>query len=709
GQTQGRDLRNLTTPFGRPRFELSNGKLIQNSMVEPKLSWVVKQVRDTINPNSPDYNSKSALAKTIRFADETGESFAWGDVPSEGRECAHSIGNMSCVACHSSWNPSCFGCHLPQRAAKKRPDLHNEGDITRNLTSYNFQTLRDDVFMLAKDGLVTGQKINPARSSCAIHVTSYNLNREVIYSQQQTISGEGMSGVAFSTNVPHTVRGRGETKSCTDCHVSAANDNNAQMAQLLMLGTNATNFMGRYCWTAAGSGGLMASEVTELDEPQAVIGSSLHEKAYPDRYREHLERQCELPNQHQHKPGDIWDTITHADKEFEILSVQQRGEYVYAACGAGGIKLFDTAFIENKGFSQRIATARFSPLGQRLSLKTKYATSILAPTTMAPDPTRIQYPENHEQPVHGLFAYLYVTDLYEGVILIGAGTLLDGNPSNNFLERALTFNPNGILNGARNMTFVGHYGYICCDAGLVVVSFEDPLKPKVTSVLGNDVLNCPTAVQAQFRYGFVCDAEGLSVLDLTNLETPQLVTKLSVPCAKNIYVARTYAYIAGGPQGLIIVNVENPEQPVIDQVFNAEGQINDLHDVKLAMTNVSQFAYLADGANGLRVVQLTSPETPGNYGFSPRPTPRLIATAPLEKGGCAVAISEALDRDRAVDETGHQLAVFGRVGARPFNLQEQQRFFLRPNGTTWTVIDEPDPGFYGSPRPWKKNPRVNGK
>jgi len=42
--------------------------------------------------------------------------------------------------------------------------------------------------------------------------------------------------------------------------------------------------------------------------------------------------------------------------------------------------------------------------------------------------------------------------------------------------------------------------------------------------------------------------------------------------------------------------------------------------VKLGITYTSQFAYLADGCNGLRVVQLTSPETPGNQGFSPRPT-----------------------------------------------------------------------------------------
>ena len=132
--------------------------------------------------------------------------------------------------------------------------------------------------MLARDGDVTEERINPARSSCAIHVGSYNANRESIYVQQQTVSAEGFSGIAFSTNVPHTVRGgpprdprktgsavnpintylpgRNETKQCTDCHISKDNDNNAIMAQLMMQGTNYLNHIGRYCWVAAGEEGM---------------------------------------------------------------------------------------------------------------------------------------------------------------------------------------------------------------------------------------------------------------------------------------------------------------------------------------------------------------------------------------------------------------------------------------------------------------------
>jgi len=337
-----------------------------------------------------------------------------------------------------------------------------------------------------------------------------------------------------------------------------------------------------------------------------------------------------------------------------------------------------------------------SPVGQRFYVKTKYATAVAAPTTLAPDPTRTHFDENREQPVHSLYAHIYVADKYEGLILVGAATLLDGNPLNNFLERELTFNPDGLLDGARNITIIGTYAYICCDVGLVVVALEDPLNPSVTAILGNEVLVGPKAIQAQFRYAFVCDEEGVKVLDITQLHAPQLVSILDLPEANNIYLARTYAYVAGGEQGLIILDITNPERPKIDQIFDAEGRINDLHDVKLGITYVSEFAYLADGCNGLRVVQLTSAETPGNDGFSPRPTPKLVASYEIPKGGHALSISKGLDRDRAVDESGNQIAVFGRVGARPLNREEQQKLYQR-NGHVWKVSDNPFDRTYRYP------------
>jgi hypothetical protein len=697
----GRNLEAMRTPFNKRRFEKVGGRIFQNSMVEEGLSWEVTQTMDTIVPKLPDgrdnprYNAKAALAKTVRFE---GDKMVWGGELKDGVCPAHGNTNMHCIACHSSWNPSCYGCHLPQRANAKMPFLHADGDVSRNYTPYCFQTLRDDVFMLARDGDVTGNRIGPSRSSCAVHVGSYNQNREAIYFQQQTISAEGPSGVAFSTNVPHTVRGKDGTKQCSDCHVSKANDNNAWMAQLMMQGTNYLNFIGRFSWVAAGEHGLAAVEVSERDEPQSVIGSTMQALAYPERYKKHLEHGRQLKHAHEHPGLDVAKELLKPLQKPEILQVQLRGEYLLAACGEGGLRAFDVAFTDDKAFSERIVTAPVSPLGQKFYVPTKYAAAVAAPTTMAPDPTRNHAPENRETPIHLMYAYVYVADKCEGLILVGIGTMIDGNPTNNFLKRELTFNPGGILNGARGITIVGTYAYVSCDAGLVVVDLDDPKHPKVTQVVGEPFLKHIKSVQVQFRYAYACDEEGVKVLDVTDLSKPVPVALMRLPEVHNIYLARGYAYVAAGSHGLMILDISVADRPKLDQVYDAGGCINDLHDVKLGITYNSEFAYLADGKNGLRVVQLTGPDTPGNDGFNPRPTPSLIATYKLPHGGHALSVSKGLDRDRAVDESGNHLAVFGRVGARPLNKEEQRKLYLH-DGKLWTVSDDPSDAMYGPPRP----------
>lgn len=694
------------------KFQFTRGQLVQKAQLDDAVKWVVDQTAETTagtwKPDTADAPKKSAPPKEVKLdttdPDERRVILArfahtirrdgktWGGDPSADQtdsamELAHGSNTMSCYACHTSWNTSCFGCHLPQRANQRRETLHNEGQLTRNYTNYNFQTLRDDVFMLGVDGTVKGNKIVPVRSACAVMVGSQDALRQWIYPQQQTVSAEGFAGTAFSPYFPHTVRSV-ETKQCSDCHISADGDNNAIMAQVLLQGTNSVNFIGRYAWVGTGKHGMEGIVVTERDEPQAVIGSKLHSLAYPDFYAEHVKKNHkELPTSHHHH-GVVLDLV-------------QRGEYVYTACGPEGFRAYDIANIDNKGFSERIVTAPVSPLGQRFKVDTKYATSVTTPSTLAVDPTRPRRPENQEgriteighpekvieesKPIHLMYAFLYVTDREEGLVVIGnpltekrnkpgVATLLDGDPDNNFIERALTFNPDGILTGARDMEFYGTLGYVACNAGVVVVDFDNPLEPKVVAQLSQ--FDGARKVQFQFRYGFVLDKQGMHVIDVTDPRDPKVVpaARVEMGDARDVYISRTYAYVAAGNQGLVIVDVTRPEQPKVDQVYDAEGQINDATAVKVGMTNSSLFAYIAGGKNGLQVLQLTDEDTPGYMGFSPRPTPRLIAQKHTH--GPALAVGEGLDRDRAVDEAGNQLSVFGRRGARPFNRQEQERLFL---------------------------------
>jgi hypothetical protein len=701
-EPHGTDLTLLRNADGRRRFEWieKDGRriLMQRSIVDPKLEWRVSLVRDSVDRDSPDFNPRAARAKLMSKLGTQAKPFAWGPGVAE-KDLAHKDSQMECYACHTSWATSCAGCHLPIEANWKSATHKYEGDTARNFATYNPQVARDDMFQLGHHMTTKGNMIAPVRSSSALILSSTNINRERIYVQQPPISAIGFSSQAFAPHFPHTVR-ETETKTCDDCHVSSANDNNAIMAQLFLLGTNTVNFVGMHAWVGL-EGGFEAVRVTEWSEPQAVFGSYLHRYAYPDYYKMHVEKN--------HRELVDWvrgETVdgnlsgeSHPTEDIRNITqgtagavrcLQLRGEFMYVAEGSGGFRAYDVASIANKDVSDKILTAPFSPLGQNMHVDTRNATCMALPTDQPIDPTRntkAMRDANDEQPFHPIYNYAVITDSEEGLILVNINPLAQRDPRLRFLKRAVTYNPGGALDGARHVTLGGHYAYIAAAAGLVVVDLDDPLHPKLAAKIA---LPDVRASALQFRYLFVTDARGLEVLDVTRLDSPRVVRGASVPLAdaQRIYVARTYAYVAAKAQGLIIVNVENPERPSIYQRVTLDGKLDDAEDVIVGSTNASMFAYVADGRNGMKVLQLTSPASqPNFYGFSPAPKPELIAWAHTPTP--ALALSKGLDRDRAVDETGHQIAVFGRSGSRPFTRSEMERFFLDSKGSVYRVTDSP--------------------
>ena len=665
----GMDMSLLRTQDGRKRFEWRADKLYQRSALDPNLEWEISLVKDTVDPKHPQYNAKAARAKLM----SAGTTQQWGPGV---EKLAHGDDKMTCYTCHLSWTTSCAGCHLPIQANWKTERQHYEGGETRNYATYNPQVARDDMFQLGKHGSVKGAKIAPIRSSSALVLSSTNSNRERIYIQQPPVAASGFSSQAFAPHYPHTER-KTETKTCSDCHLSSANDNNAIMAQLLLQGTNFVNFIGFNAWVGE-QNAVEVVQVTEWDEPQAVIGSYLHRYAYPDWYALHQKRGQVLSEAHSQRTRG------------KANCLQLRGEYLYVAEGTGGMRVYDVASIANKGVSQRIISAPFSPLGQDTHIASRNATCIALPTNQPINPLRNQGElmrvTNQEQAFHPLYNYAVVTDSEEGLILVDVNTLADGEPRNNFLRRAITWNENGVLKGARHITLGGYYAYIAAAAGIVIIDLSEPLRPKWVATVP---LNDARASALQFRYLFVSTAQGLQVIDVTQANKPRLIerARIELADAQRVYVARTYVYVAAGREGLAIIDITKPEAPKLTMKFTAEGRLNDARDVVVGSTNASLFAYVADGVNGLHVLQLTAPDTqPKFYGFSPEPKPQLIATRKTKAP--ALALSKGLDRDRAVDETGGQIAVFGRIGSRPFTLQEMQKFYLGSDGKPWTVSDE---------------------
>ena len=665
----GTDLSLIRNPDGQPRFSWRDGKLFQRSLMWPDREWQMSLVKDSVNPKHTEYNSKAARAKTMSNNSDTQ---VWGsEVPVEER--AHSYEKMECYTCHQSWTTSCGGCHLPIEANWKAESKHYEGGESRNYATYNPQVVRDQIFMIGRRGKINGGRITPLRSTSALVLSSTNSNREKVYVQQPPISASGFSSQAINPHFAHTVR-KTETRVCSDCHLDKNGDNNAIMAQTLGYGTDFIDFIGYHAYVG-GEGSVEAVQVTEWDEPQAVIGSYLQKYAYPTNFANHKARDEKLETGYSHSAGTA-------------SCLQLRGEYLFAAEGDRGLVVYDVASIANKGVSQRIITAPASSLGQDTRIKSANATCLSLQTTEPIAPARNQGDLmrviNQEKPFHPLYHYALITDAEEGLILTNIDTLADGEPRNNFLERALTWNEGGVLTGARDISVGGHLAYIVVKDGVAIVDLDEPLKPRYVKTIP---MQAPKALVQQFRYLFVTDAEGLKVIDITDPEKAFVVEGNVIPIkdAHKVFVARTYAYVAAGAEGIYIVDVTQPEKMQVYQRFS--DNIVDARDIVIGTTNASLMAYVADGRAGLKVIQLTSPESqPRYYGFSPEPKPATISSFATRRP--AIALSRGLERDRAVDETGGQVAVFSRVGAGPLSESDMRSLYLNEDGKPWFVTDK---------------------
>lgn len=666
----GNNLALSRTGFGTLRFVRRGDKLFQRSAVTPDQEWEIVQVMDTITPGNPHYSEQARLAKTMHRDGQT-----WGVVPNSEAELAHSNSKLTCYACHTSWNTTCSGCHLDAYTNLKTPNLHYEGEISKVYAAYNPEAMRSDGFALGINGTVQGHKVSPVRSASGVIVSARDGNRAMVVHQQPTVSAEGQSGHAFTPNPPHTVRTK-ETQRCTNCHVSKADDNNAMLAQVLGFGCRGVDMIGRYVWVAEKGKGIEAVRVTEGDEfPQPVIGSDFHRVLNGDGYQKH--------EAHGGVLTEAWGHKSH-----NAYAIQKYGEWALVADGEEGFRVYDIANVANKNVAQRIVESPLSPAGQWLRVKSRCATAVGLASVLPTDTHRTHMPENEEQPVHPIYNYAFVTDFYEGLIVVDIHTLVDGNPSNNFLRRADTYNPGGMLDEAVAIRVCGTHAYVLTlKNGLVVLDVSCPTSPQIVAVLGENALVHPRAIDIQFRYAFICDCEGLKVVDITHPEQPHMVASVPLADARGVCVMRTYAYVAAGAQGLAIIDVERPTHPVVQELYSADGCINDATAVVTATAYASLYAYVADGQNGLRVIQLTTPlENSDAKGFSPTPRPKLIAS--YHTKGFANALSEGMPRDRYVDEDGNQIGVFGRRGSRPFNRLELQRMYLR-EGNLYQVTDEP--------------------
>ena len=155
---------------------------------------------------------------------------------------------------------------------------------------------------------------------------------------------------------------------------------------LLGFGTGTVNFFGRYAYDRRRRGRLRTpSRGPSSEEPQAALGSHLQSARLPRQLsagtlpQDHGVSSRRPTTHHAHRPPR-----PHAPRRISSMP----------PTAPAASEVFDLANVDQKGFSERVVTAPVSPLGQRLWVRTKFATSVILtrgiarPWTRCASPTR---------------------------------------------------------------------------------------------------------------------------------------------------------------------------------------------------------------------------------------------------------------------------------------------------------------------------------
>ena len=467
---------------------------------------------------------------------------------------------MTCYACHTSWMTSCSGCHLPQEQNVSSADAALRGDGHAQLRVVQPAGHPHRRVHARRERHDQGQQ---ASRRCARRarscISSTNAQRQRIYIQQPPISAPGYSSQAFNPHVPHTVRSR-ETQGCGSCHVTEAErqqrlDGAAapaghelrQLHRPLRLGRGRTRGLrgGRGDGVGRAAGGDRLARCTRSSIPTTTRSTRSASKELASRAPPSRGRRAQHP----------------AARRVRCSSRTGEGASRSTTSPTSTTRTSPSASSARR--SRRSASARSS---RRSSPR-----AVALPTTMPMDPTRkTQFiPENQEQPIHPLYRYAYIADREEGLILVDVTTLTDGDPANNFLARALTFNPDGALHGAERHRRRRHAGsHRRRDAAWSSSTSTSRSQPRIVATARRDRASRP-AIAVQFRYAFVTDAKGLQTIDITD---PAQAASGRDACRSQTRATSTSpAPTPTSPaakQGVVIVDVERPEKPFIDQVFD---------------------------------------------------------------------------------------------------------------------------------------------
>src|SRR5262245_13053535 len=124
--------------------------------------------------------------------------------------------------------------------------------------------------------------------------------------------------------------------------------------------------------------------------------------------------------------------------------------------------------------------------------------------------------------------------------------------------------------------------------------------------LSGDVLTPESYdVSVAGSYAYVAQGgSGMMVIDISNPDAPRVVGGVNTPgTALDVVVAGAHAYVADGASGLQVIDISNPASPFILSTL-------DTPDAAVGVAVTGSYALVADRNAGLQFIDISNPVAP---------------------------------------------------------------------------------------------------
>lgn len=667
GPNGGTDLtKAFPTAFGKPWFERrADGAIIQNSRVDPNLSWVVKQAFG---------EGQSAAA---RYAHEQKFDNNDGDNPFAHIAPAGGKGGMECYTCHSAFQPNCMSCHYEQDVAKTNAEVFFTADGEHDGVNFQLFGFVRSPFLLGRAGDVEGNKISTYRSTMELFYSATagpnSLFDNVMFSTREddSFNKTSLSSMALNPYFPHVVR-RAETKSCSRCHTLVDDEgrvsNDHLVSEAAGEGTGRFQNVGDWLLVATQNGFEQIDAKKETGGARNVF------------------------------PGFLFDDKNPRKTNVALNDVKDVALLRGASAVNGGSEIADLALLAHAdGLSIIEVTGRDSPgfPPTPLALINNDLIDNLGPVVsvdnIEPGVTQSRRAVILSGTTLAVIDFVGVLENARDILELDQAPGVADVDANG--AKVVDEEEHGLLK-ATKVRLHGRRILVTHSRGLAVYEMEDADNNiiadlgKFKFVTNIDMDQPALDVAPKGRFAFVaCGAGGVEVVDFGEdsvdnsnirlLAKGKMLHNLPEKAdSRGLTVWGDRLVVADGKNGLRIVDISVPEAPILEETISVPprggAKIDQANAVVMASVPTRTYALVADGAHGIRAVNLTpfedmrtqlanpsrsfklssdllDPLTP----YDPLNRVREILTYPTNTP--AVAIARGIGLDTLFDAAGRQL------------------------------------------------------